>query len=150
MNTPILLVVGLLLAGSGYFLYINVPEPAHVPPEQPWPTQEEPNEAPQDATVNETEEDEDADSVTGTITHVDAEAAMIDGPVLITITTDAGASRVIAVPSMGLRLCAAVDTITDPFALKAGTKVAVRGEVGEGGQLVPCSDSSHYLRIVAD
>ena len=45
-------------------------------------------------------------SVSGTVTNVNLDAIALDGPVLITLLTEAG-EEVIAVPSMGLPLCAA-------------------------------------------
>lgn len=131
----ILLIVVLLLAAGGYFFYTNVSNTPEVVNEE-LPQAEE--------------ETEESGEASGTITSVDTTAAMVDGPVLVTIKTSAGASRIIAVPSMGFNMCVAKETIADPFALKAGTKVSVRGSVTEEGYILPCEDASHYLKVSAE
>lgn len=83
----------------------------------------------------------------GTVSEVNLEGVAFDGPALVTIEDEDGKEHVIAVPSMGINLCAAVEDIDDVFALSVGDKVSVRGEVDEEGRIVPCADSSHYLRV---
>ncbi|HEX2792605.1 MAG TPA: hypothetical protein VHO23_02725 [Candidatus Paceibacterota bacterium] len=87
-------------------------------------------------------------TVRGTITAVDTEGAMVDGPVLIELRTDGGEAVAIAVPSMGLPLCAASASIADAFALAVGQEIEARGSVGTEGRVVPCESSGHYLRVV--
>lgn len=85
-------------------------------------------------------------SLEGVITAVDASQAPVDGPVLITIDAENG-EEVIAVPTMGINLCAASESIADAFALEVGQFVDVRGERDSEGQIVPCESTSHYLRV---
>lgn len=85
----------------------------------------------------------------GSVTEINFEAIAFDGPALVFVSTLEG-EKVVAVPSMGINLCAAVEDITDVFALKAGDRVSVRGELDEEGRIVPCSDASHYLRVEGD
>jgi hypothetical protein len=56
----------------------------------------------------------------------------------------------VAVPSMGINVCPAAEDIADPFTLTTGDYVLVRGEVDDFERIVPCGDSSHYLRVVVD
>lgn len=85
----------------------------------------------------------------GTIVSVDAEQAMVDGPVLITLREESGEVAVIAVPSMGLPTCAARANMADAFALAPGQYIEVRGAVGVDGMIIPCESADHYLRVVA-
>jgi hypothetical protein len=83
----------------------------------------------------------------GVVSAVDQSAIAADGPSRITFRTEAGESHIIAVPSMGLPLCAASDTITDPSRIEIGDAVQVRGVRSNDGEIVPCEDVSHYLRV---
>lgn len=87
--------------------------------------------------------------VRGTIVSVNTEQAMVDGPVLITLRSQDGEEAVVAVPSMGLPLCAARANMADAFALTAGQYIEVRGAVGAEGTVIPCESADHYLRVVA-
>lgn len=80
----------------------------------------------------------------GVVTMVNTEQIAFDGPTLVTIRTDVG-ERVIAVPSMGLPLCAAYKQIADVYTLAVGDRVTVNGSINEEGQIVPCEDPTHYL-----
>jgi hypothetical protein len=51
---------------------------------------------------------------------------------------------------MGINVCPAAEDIADPFTLTTGDYVLVRGEVDDFERIVPCGDSSHYLRVVVD
>lgn len=82
----------------------------------------------------------------GVITSVNAEQAALDGPILVTIDSDEG-EEVIAIPTMGIQLCAARENIADGFELEAGEFVDVRGSRDSSGQIVPCESSDHYLRV---
>ncbi len=84
----------------------------------------------------------------GTITEINLEQAMVDGPYLLTIESQDGETSKIAVPSMGLTLCAAHqnNNIGDVYLMKVGDKIEVKGEIGEGGIIIPCDSPEHYLR----
>lgn len=86
-------------------------------------------------------------AVTGTITAVDTSQAAFDGPFLVTLRDNDGKAWTIAVPSMGLPLCAAYknNNIGDISLLKVGDEIRVRGAVGEDGRIVPCESADHYL-----
>lgn len=93
--------------------------------------------------------DDSATEVTaeGTVTSVNLEAMMVDGPALITIDEEGGGEAVIAVPSMGLGLCAAKANIADVSTLRQGMSVEVRGTWTSEGEIVPCESPTHYLRV---
>ena len=118
MKTSIGIVVLLVVLVGGYFLL----------------TLTNPQELPQDK------------SVSGTVMNVNLDAIALDGPVLITLSTEAG-EEIIAVPSMGFPLCAAVERIGDVYTLAEGDQVAVTGRVDEEGRIVPCESESHELLI---
>ena len=90
----------------------------------------------------------EAGMVTGTITRIDLDAVAFDGPARIVVATDSGGEEVIAVPSMGLPLCAARENIADPFSLEVGQQVSANGEENPQGDIVPCSSEEHYLRVI--
>lgn len=83
----------------------------------------------------------------GTVTAVNLEEMMVDGPARITVVTGAGKEYKLAVPSMGRSLCKAKDTVAAPDTISLGDRISVRGEVAEDGSLVPCMDESHYLTV---
>lgn len=85
-------------------------------------------------------------SVSGTITSVNLDGIAADGPAVITVQTESGV-EVIHVPSFGLNLCAANESITDVYVLKSGDRVEARGTVSEEGAIVPCDSEEHYLRV---
>lgn len=84
----------------------------------------------------------------GVISSVDTEQALFDGPYVVIIQTDSGTEEVIHVPSMGINLCEARDSIVSPSTLSNGMRVAVSGTRAEGGVIVPCESPSHYLRVI--
>jgi len=86
----------------------------------------------------------------GTVVSVNLDAIAADGPAVVTIRTEAGAEEQIQVPSFGLMLCAASESIADVYALQSGDRVEVRGSVSEDGAIVPCESSEHYLRVVTE
>lgn len=88
-------------------------------------------------------------TVIGTVSSVSLDGVAADGPAIIQLTTSAGASIEVDVPSFGLGLCAAKANIADVFAIKEGDAVEVRGAVTEEGAIVPCESSDHYLRVTA-
>ncbi|MDP1625141.1 MAG: hypothetical protein Q8L64_05210 [bacterium] len=86
--------------------------------------------------------------VRGVVTVVDLEQAMFDGPYVIMVRGSDGVEEIIAVPSMGIMLCAARDAIVDVSTIKEGMTVEARGSMTSRGDIVPCESSSHYLRII--
>lgn len=89
---------------------------------------------------------EDSDRFTGEgkVVAIDLEGIALDGPGLITIDTKAG-ERLIAIPSMGLPLCAGYENIADAFSVSLGDSVRVSGSVDEEGRVVPCESDGHYF-----
>lgn len=88
--------------------------------------------------------------VSGTVTEVDLEGVMVDGPALLSVQTETGEMYTVAVPSMGLRLCPAFEHIADPFVIERGDMVEVRGKVEEGAStIVPCDDADDYVRAMS-
>lgn len=86
-------------------------------------------------------------AVKGTVVSVDVSKVPVDGPGLVIIQTDTGLQAVIAVPSMGMGMCAAKDKIENYSEFKAGDKVEVRGQVGAENMIIPCESAEHYLRV---
>lgn len=90
------------------------------------------------------------EALSGTVTKVDLEGMMVDGPGLVYITADgSGEARVIAVPSFGRNMCNEKAELADVSAIKAGDHVEVQGEVGEDNYIIPCMGEGHYLRVHA-
>lgn len=83
---------------------------------------------------------------TGTVSEVNTEQAALDGPVRVTLATEDGGEVVVAIPSMGLPLCAAKDNIVDAWNLPVGAIIEVRGGTGPAGEIVPCDSPDHYMR----
>ncbi|KKS36668.1 MAG: hypothetical protein UU98_C0023G0002 [Parcubacteria group bacterium GW2011_GWD2_42_14] len=102
----------------------------------------------------ETPQDLPAETVTvtsdfkGVVTSVNLEQIIADGPALIQFTTDAGTNLTIALPSMGSLLCSASDSVASAGSIEVGARIEVRGETSDEGYLVPCDDTSHYLRVI--
>lgn len=89
----------------------------------------------------------------GTVVAVDLDPVAYDGPALITLRNEEDESIVVAVPSMGLPLCASYENMASPFYIEAGDIVSVKGNVDPLGRIVPCEDSTHYLtatKIIRD
>ena len=95
-------------------------------------------------------EETGATAAAGTVTSVDLEQMAVDGPGLIMFEAEGGTEYTVAVPSMGLPLCAAKDNIADISAIKEGDKIEVNGSTGPAGQIVPCDSADHYLRVAAE
>jgi hypothetical protein len=87
-------------------------------------------------------------TVTGAVTAIDRSQRMVDGPTLITISTDEGLNKTIAVPSMGINLCAARERIADLEQLAVGDTMIVRGATDESGLIVPCERVTDSLTVV--
>ena len=127
MKTIFFIILVLILAGGGYWLYTN--NMAQAPTE----------------TTGEHSGETSEVTVRGTIEAIDAEAITYDGPLKLTVRTTAGTSA-IAIPSMGLNLCAAHPNMVDPFTLVVGDTVEVHGHLSEDGSVVPCASEDHYVR----
>lgn len=80
---------------------------------------------------------------------VDLSQISVDGPALINFMSPVGEMHTIAIPSMGLSLCAAHEQIDTVHKIEVGDAIAVRGALNEEGHIVPCEDTSHYFRIGA-
>lgn len=84
--------------------------------------------------------------VSGTVKSVNTELAMTDGPYLVVLDTEVG-ERTVALPSMGILLCAAKDGIADIGSVQVGMSASARGGVSEDGSIVPCESADHYFRV---
>lgn len=87
--------------------------------------------------------------IEGIVTAVDMDQVALDGPMLITINDTVGETHTIAVPSMGIRLCAAYDRILHASDAAVGDRVRVQGEIDENGHIVPCASADHSLMIMS-
>lgn len=83
----------------------------------------------------------------GTVLEVDTTGVAADGPALITFKTDGNSTYVIAIPSMGLPLCAASKNVADVYDIMLGDKISVRGKTNEVGQIVPCESETHAFTV---
>lgn len=92
----------------------------------------------------------DAVTVTGTVSEVDASQVSVDGPYVIAVETNNGAVRTVEVPSMGMQICAASDTIDSAPDIEVGQKVSVRGERKQNGVIVPCESADHYVQVAGE
>lgn len=97
----------------------------------------------------ETPSTEASEEVSGVAVEVDLEGAMVDGPALVTIEDEGGKRHVMAVPSMGLPLCAAFENIADVYTIEPGDTVSVKGDVNAADQIIPCESADHYLTVVS-
>lgn len=83
-------------------------------------------------------------AVTGVVQEVDTEQMMVDGPGMLTLSTERG-EAVVLVPSLEARLCEA--DIASVFLVRTGDVVEVFGLVDSEGRIMPCGSSEHYLRV---
>ncbi len=83
----------------------------------------------------------------GIVTALDLSGVAFDAPALITIKTDSDSLYAIAIPTMGLPLCAAQEKIADVYEISPGDKVSVRGITDEAGQIVPCTSETHQFIV---
>ncbi|MBI5134082.1 MAG: hypothetical protein HZA81_01730 [Candidatus Taylorbacteria bacterium] len=88
--------------------------------------------------------------ISGVVAAIDLEQAMVDGPYVVTVQDDNGSERDVKVPSMGIMLCAARESIMSPSELKVGDRVEARGALTAEGDLVPCESPDHYLRLASE
>ncbi len=97
--------------------------------------------------------DKEGDSVIetfeGVVTAVDLDAAAYDGPILISMEDGSGKTGTIVVPSMGLPLCPAFESIASVYDVAVGDAVSARGTLNGEGQIVPCEDATHYLTVMS-
>lgn len=85
--------------------------------------------------------------LTGEVTEVNLDQIAFDGPAIVTFTTTTGEMHRIALPSMGRMLCTAKDTMTEAEKIAVGDNIEVLGIKNENGEIVPCEDESHYLKV---
>jgi hypothetical protein len=85
--------------------------------------------------------------IVGTVQSVNLEQMMVDGPGILVVQTTTGAPYTVAVPSMGLPLCAAYTNIADVTAIRVGDQVSVRGALAPDNSIVPCEATDHFLRV---
>ncbi len=83
----------------------------------------------------------------GNVMAINLEAMAVDGPGRVTIKTDIGKTHVIALPSMGILFCPALENVASPSSVEVGDRVKVKGERTDGGEIVPCADASHYFSV---
>lgn len=83
----------------------------------------------------------------GTVLTVDTSGVAADNPALITFRTDGNSVHLIAVPSMGIQLCAATKSIADVSTITPGDRVSVRGKTDGEGRVVPCESDTHQLVV---
>lgn len=141
MQKTIIAVVVLALVGAGLYYVLTMYQPN---PEALSELHQEQAQTPEDTHT------EGVEGVArGTIVSVNMEQAMVDGPVLITLREESGEEAIVAVPSMGLPMCAARANMADAFALTPGQYIEVHGAVGVEGMIIPCESADHYLRVVA-
>lgn len=86
--------------------------------------------------------------VRGTVVEVDKDQIAVDEPYRFVVESADGTRSIIAVPSMGLQLCAAytAGTLKDVNTISVGNEIEVAGSVGEGGVIIPCDSKAHYIR----
>lgn len=89
------------------------------------------------------------EAATGTITEIDSSQIAADGPTEITLEADSE-TIVVAVPSMGINLCASADNIVDISSLEVGDMLDVRGRIDTEGRIVPCESELHYLELLVE
>ncbi|HEX5774728.1 MAG TPA: hypothetical protein VFY28_02065 [Candidatus Paceibacterota bacterium] len=89
-------------------------------------------------------------ALAGPILEINADQIAADGPYEVTIMTSAGEEAVIAIPSMGLPLCAARENIADLATVSVGETIEVRGALMEDGTIVPCDSPEHYFRTAKE
>jgi hypothetical protein len=140
MQKTIIAVVVLALVGAGLYYILTMYQP------NPDTLSEFNQEEVQ--TPGDTHTEEGEGEVRGTIVSVNTEQAMVDGPILILVQEESGEEAVVAVPSMGLPMCAARANMADAFALTAGQYIEAHGSVGVDGMIIPCESADHYLRVV--
>lgn len=88
--------------------------------------------------------------VRGTVTNVNLEQMAVDGPALISIESEQNITYTVAVPSMGLPLCAARENIADVSDINVGDALAVRGKTNAEGYIIPCEDAAHFLQVTVE
>jgi hypothetical protein len=88
--------------------------------------------------------------VAGPITAIDTSGVATDGPYLVTIMTVDNELVTIALPSMGILLCPAKNSITSVTDVSVGQTIEAKGSLNEQGQIVPCEKIDHYFRVAVD
>lgn len=85
--------------------------------------------------------------IKGEVISVDLSQMMLDGPAVIKGISENSEEFEVAIPSMGLPLCVAVDNIADVSMVAVGDKIEVLGNKNEQGQIIPCDDKNHYFNV---
>lgn len=88
--------------------------------------------------------------VRGRIVSINESQTPLEGPVQIVIRRTNDTELTISIPQTGFNPCAASPNIASLDDLKVGTLVEVLGSEGQGGEIVPCRLSNHYLKIIED
>lgn len=86
-------------------------------------------------------------TVTGVVMEVDRSQLMLDGPTVVTVMTAEGQNELVAVPSMGINLCEAVENLADVSELAVGDTVTVVGSRDDNSHIVPCAGASDKLMV---
>jgi len=133
-RTVVVIVVVLLILIIGWAFYAQ--------------TSGEPNDLDGDFFGNNNNMDFVTQDVEGEITNIDRSQIIVDGPTLISLETEAGIQYEVAVPSMGINLCAAAGSLEDTAELMVGERIEVRGQLNGEGQIVPCESPLDYLRLM--
>jgi|GEM_PF-1549863 len=134
MKFLLIIVLAVVILGGGYYWFVSAQQSGQAESERLSTSQEPSGES-------------ETKTARGTVAEVDREAIAYDGPAYVMINLEEGGTATIAVPSMGLNLCAAQENILDVYTLEEGARVEVRGTVGEEGHIVPCQSADHYLRL---
>lgn len=86
-------------------------------------------------------------AIQGTVTAIDLEGVMVDGPAILTIELADESTKEIRVPSMGRNLCKATE-LADVYQIQVGDEVEVLGAEDEEGSIIPCESEEHFLRVL--
>lgn len=86
--------------------------------------------------------------LSGVAVVINSDQIAFDGPYVVALKVANGPVVNVAVPSMGLPMCAAYQAgnVVGVNLIKLGDEVKVKGQVAEDGSVVPCESADHYLR----
>lgn len=86
--------------------------------------------------------------VSGVVVSVNRDPLAYDGPAEITVQDDDRHTHRVLIPAR-LNICAAFENIADVYALEAGDRVLVTGDVDpESAAITPCTSPEHYFRVM--
>lgn len=88
---------------------------------------------------------ESGETVAGTVVSVDTSPLAYDGDALVVVQTEAGETVTVRVPAR-VNLCEAegLGLLDD---LEASDRIEARGTVNADGDVTPCTEADHYLRL---